>query len=403
MAHWMRHWPVMTLVGCGLVALWLLPPDPPRELDTYVPPTEAQALKVELRAEARRLNDVLKRLTWVDSLSDVFSAAEPSESGAVISFPDGIEPDIEERFHARIAREIDRLALEDPKYTIGLARPQWGSGNHVAFGGGPTLTEFYLIEGAHRPVCLIVHPYGLNPASIWWERKWLSSAARSSALDQNRSTPPGWSDILGPCAYYAIHGTPGPAIGEWLRSGASHFGRRFAPSRRFRGTQDDDALELVFNGADRMGNRAPFGERDHAPPHRTLECLTGEIEACENLVLNARPLRLTAVNEMLPAFMNQGQQGLVYYLEGNLFYDLQDEFGREAFGRFWTSDQDVDIAFQAAFGLEIGQWVMGWAQARLGVYRMGPMPSLEAILISLGVISFFLTIAIAMGTRRKVA
>ena len=89
MAHWMKHWSALVAIGCGLVALWLLPPDPPREFENYLPPTEAQALNVEFLTEARRLNSVLKRTRWLDSLSDVFANAQPDENGMLFSFPEG--------------------------------------------------------------------------------------------------------------------------------------------------------------------------------------------------------------------------------------------------------------------------------------------------------------------------
>ncbi len=171
---------------------------------------------------------------------------------------------------------------------------------------------------------------------------------------------------------------------------------RYAESRNPFGAPSGSSLESIL--------RAPFGARGITRNPGAHNCLTGDEQACRNSVLNAeRPVSL-GLGDDVPAFLHRDLSGGAFYtFEESLFYDLEQEFGRDAFGRFWTSDQDVETAFHAAFGLPIGAWVMGWARARLGVYRMGPMPSLEAILISLGVISFFLTIAIAMGTRRKVA
>ncbi|GMR12513.1 MAG: hypothetical protein BMS9Abin29_0702 [Gemmatimonadota bacterium] len=373
MAHWMKHWPALVAVGWGLVALWLLPPDPPRRIQGYTAPTQAQALRVELMAEARRLNNVLKRTRWLDSLSDVLANSEPDESGAILSFPEGLDVDDETVITLRthVAGEIDLLGIESAAYSFAAAWPNARSGNHEAFSKSrATFKEFFAFEAEDRKVCLALYP------------------ARSN--------------ILGPCAYYLIHGTPGPRIGAWLSSGGAKFGTWYAESRNPFADPRLSSLEKLFQ---KVGNRAPFGIRQiRLAGNQTHACLAGDEEACRNSVLDPERPRQAAFGTDVPAFVHsEFSQGSFYTFEESLFYDLEQEFGREAFGHFWTSDQDVETAFKAAFGLPIGKWVMGWAQDRLGVYRMGPMPSLEAILISLGVISFFLTIAIAMGVRRRVA
>lgn len=384
MAHWMKHWPALVAVGCGLVALWLLPPDPPRRSLNYVPPTDAQALKVELLKEAKRLNDVLKRVHWLDSLSGVLADAQPDENGVIVSFPEGIDDDAKEEFRAQVALEIGRLGIESTEYTFAAARPNGRSGNHEAFSRVlSTRPEFYALEPGDRKVCLALRPSPDAPQSDLWGFSW--------------SPKPGASNILGPCTHYLIHGSPGPAIGAWLSSGGAQFGMRYAESRNLFGASRGSSLERALRG--------PFGTRGITRNPGAHSCLTGDEQACRNSVLDVkRPAFSLGLGDDVPAFLHRDLSGGAFYsYEESLFYDLEQEFGRDAFGRFWTSDQDVETAFQAAFGLPIGKWVLGWAQTRLGVYRMGPMPSLEAILISLGVISFFLTIAIAMGKKRTVA
>ena len=384
MAHWMKHWPALVAIGCGLVALWLLPPDPPREVDTYVPPTEAQALKVALVNEARRLNDVLKRTRWLDSLTEVLANSQPDENGVIFSFPEGPLNDAWVRdLRSQVAQEIDQLGIENAEYLFAVARPNVYSGNHELFEGRgtTTTTEFYTLRTGDRMVCLM--------------------------LNQRRGT------TLGPCAQFLIHGTPGPAIRSWLSQGAAQFAMRHVPARSpSAGLSRMERLLIRSPPAGlsrserlfiKIGNQGLFGIRGRVTPG-AHNCLAGDEQACRESVLQVKRPARYRFGPDLPAFVHLAlMNGPFYTYEESLFYDLEQEFGREAFGRFWTSDQDVDIAFQAAFGLPIGAWVMGWAQARLGVNRMGPMPSLEAIIISLGVISFFLTIAIAMGRRRKVA
>lgn len=372
MARLMKYRSALVAVGWGLVALWLLPPDPPRRIQNYTAPTKAQALRVDLMAEARRLNDVLKRTRWLDSLSDVLANSPPGENGAILSFPEGIDVDDVTviTIRTQVAGEIDLLGIESAAYSFAAAWPIARSGNHEAFSqSGATFKEFYAFEAENRKVCLALYP------------------------DR--------SNFLGPCAYYLIHGTPGARIGAWLSSGGAKFGTWYAESRNPFADPRLSSLEKLFQ---KVGNRTPFGIRQvPLAGIQTHDCLAGDEEACRSSVLDLEPPRQADFSDDLPAFVHSELSGGAFYTyEESLFYDLEREFGREAFGHFWTSDQDVETAFQAAFGLPIGKWVMGWAQDRLGVYRMGPMPSLEAILISLGVISFLLTIAIAMGKKRTV-
>ena len=372
MARLMKHWWALVAIGCGLVALWLLPLDPPQRVRNYLPPTEAQALKVKLVNEARLLNDVLKRTHWLDSLSDVLANAEPDENGVLLSLPEGpfFTGTVIAEVRAQVAQEIDLLKIESSKYRFAVASPNAFSGNHESFGRSSSTgsKEFYTLEVEDRMVCLM-----LNPRS---------------------------SNNLGPCAFFLIHGRPGPAVRSWLSQGGAQFATRYAESRNpFAGLGPMERLFIKVGNQGLFGMRAAFSGTPSV--HR---CLAGNEHACRKAALEVeRPSRYKFGRD-LPAFLHKVAGVSPFYTyEESLFYDLEQEFGRVAFGRFWTSDQDVDTAFQAAFGLPIGQWVLGWAQARLGVYHMGPLPSLTAIILSLGVISFFLTIAIAMGTRRKVA
>ena len=369
MAHWMKVWLALVAVGCGLVMIWLLPPDPPRRLETYIAPTEAQAMKVDLMREALRLNDVLKLTRWMDSLTDVLVDAVPTDNGVILSSP-GVS-EVESELMIQAAGEFDQLRIERAEYHFALARPDRRSGNHAAFKGNRSIgTQFFATEVGDRKVCLALFP----------ER----------------------SHILGPCAYYLIHGTPGPSIASWMSSGGARFGSWYGDGAGV--LPDGERILRRENVFARFGNQAPFGIR--TTPYRMgiHQCLNGDDQACRDAVLGSEQPDPDDVGVAVPGMLLFGNgDSPFYFFEESLLYDLEQEFGREAFGLFWRSDQGIDSAFEAAFGMEIGEWVMGWAQARLGVYHMGPMPNAETIILTLGVISFFLTIAMAMGSRRKVA
>jgi len=161
MAHWMKHWPALVAVGWGLVALWLLPPDPPRRSRNYTAPTQAQALRVELLAEARRLNNVLKRTHWLDSLSDVLANSSPDENGAILLFSEGLDVDDVAviTIRTQVAGELDLLGIESAEYSFAAAWPNARSGNHEAFSqSGAPFKEFYAFEAEDRKVCLSLYP-----------------------------------------------------------------------------------------------------------------------------------------------------------------------------------------------------------------------------------------------------
>ncbi len=82
--------------------------------------------------------------------------------------------------------------------------------------------------------------------------------------------------------------------------------------------------------------------------------------------------------------------------------DLEAEFGRDRFARFWTSDQTVEDAFTAAFGEPIEVWTMRWAQDRMGVQKAGPSVDLLSVLLTLVTLLACVGISTATATRRRV-
>ncbi len=82
--------------------------------------------------------------------------------------------------------------------------------------------------------------------------------------------------------------------------------------------------------------------------------------------------------------------------------DLEAEFGRERFSRFWTSDQAVEDAFTTAFGEPIEVWTMRWAQDRMGPQKAGPSTDLLSALLTLVTLLTCVGIATATATRRRV-
>jgi hypothetical protein len=82
---------------------------------------------------------------------------------------------------------------------------------------------------------------------------------------------------------------------------------------------------------------------------------------------------------------------------------LEREFGAEAFGRFWRSDEPMTIAFQNAFGLSTASWGFQWASSLEGARAdMNVLPSRRESGLMIIYTLVGLGLALGVATRRKV-
>ena len=169
-------------------------------------------------------------------------------------------------------------------------------------------------------------------------------------------------------------------------------------------------------------HRGAYGERAgrRQPAALSFEstvgegCLAGRVDACRRAVLD--PL-VFVDRESSPTISEQdsyleleewlssespGRNEPFGGRERTWMGDLEAEFGGERFARFWTSDQNVEEAFTAAFGEPIEMWTMRWAQDRMGVQKAGPSTDLLSVLLTLVTLLTCVGIATATATRRRV-
>ena len=85
-----------------------------------------------------------------------------------------------------------------------------------------------------------------------------------------------------------------------------------------------------------------------------------------------------------------------------LLADLEREFGPEAFTRFWTSDADVPVAFEQAFGMPLETWIMGWVESTAFTRTPGPGMPFSAKLGGLLTLMLFAAIVGAWARGRTV-
>ncbi len=202
--------------------------------------------------------------------------------------------------------------------------------------------------------------------------------------------------LLGPCAYYAVFGDPGPHVSNWLeRTGYS--------------------AAMLPNWIADQRHTAPISIdhdiiRDRIESLDLFSCAAGSRGRCKRAVFHQptlatwssgwdlRPRRLTSFPRR--ALRSRNPLGLseIRYLS-----DLVTDRGRDRFARFWTSDLPVDSAFANAFGIPIEDWTMQWARAQFGIPRRGPNAPLSSTLFSLSIAGLFVAVAAAFATRRQVA
>jgi len=143
------------------------------------------------------------------------------------------------------------------------------------------------------------------------------------------------------------------------------------------------------------GRESPVGEG----------CLAGHIDACRRAVLDPTAYVDPDSYPELEEWISSGYARPVGPFGGRertWTGDLETEFGRDRFARFWTSDQDVEDAFTAAFGEPIELWTMRWAQDRMGVQKAGPSVDLLSVLLTLITLLACVGIATATAHRRRV-
>lgn len=393
MALGMKSWLAVVGIGLALVAISTLPPsgiDAPRRERT-----PERARYDEIGSEMRRAHDVLLARRWADSLSAL--AIRTAEDGLALVLPTSVQSQPAAlRWRTRVRSAHDALESRDPQLIVGVF---WQPIRFGAVPDTPTdMTSRLTIVGTRDgvPYCLQVLTYIGNGNGF--DVRWLGSA------------PPG--DAVGACRAYAEHGLPGPQIQSWLKAG----GIGFATRDSNRSTID----RLAANGpeARRLGlqwsSDAPmFGRRRHVLFDANAQvqgCLAGEAEACTRAVTDPELIGPESGNRAYTVD-HSSVVGLGFYdvqapfrlANATLLADLEREFGPAAFDRFWTSDQSVPAAFQSAFGMDMGEWLVTWVEPRIGLYRAGPGVPLGALPLSFVTFMALGAVATLAQHRRRVS
>jgi len=398
---------VVLIVGvcCTVLTLWLVPAEPLPTIAYFIDSSEAgltaeRQAAYTIRNKATAANSMLKRLRLVDSLSArVVSSAE---GPVVIDLPPEAGPEERSMLSEAVRRQVAYLGVGPTDMVVSVSYVDARFGNHPDFQSQVRSGVDYFsgtVDG--RSFCLVVYP--LFPTSRWDPRTHLRRAimARTDVrFAANTDGAP--TDVLGPCSLHLVYGSPGPAIRRWLRDdGMSRLFRSPLPGSAYPSPPIDEHRGMYGEWKDRTrgdrayGRESPVGEG----------CLAGHIDACRRAVLDpiayVDPDSYPELEEWISSGYTIPRRPFGGR-ERTWMGDLETEFGRDRFARFWTSDQDVEDAFTAAFGEPIEVWTMRWAQDRMGVQKAGPSVDLLSVLLTLVTLLACVGISTATATRRRV-
>jgi hypothetical protein len=324
-------------------------------------------------------------------------AVQTAQGKLATGFPshEDLRDQTRQTFRNLVQREVDALDRRDPNLTLGSFYQPF---RHAELPGlaeqrpqGRRDEETYVGRYEGQPYCLRVR--------VVDGARFVDALERNLAgLEDRLRTNPARSSLLGACRPYARFGLAGPKIQEWLEHGAIGFTGDQRPASQRRPVSWQNRRNPEFWLAEYRGTRSIAVKK----------CMAGRTDACQRLMTDpahlAGPGDDQRIVDRSPA-VSLGSSTVSPFrgLDDFLFLDLEQEFGADAFQRFWTSEQEVTVAFEQAFGAELGLWTASWIQRLMGPREVGPLLAGHAIWLSLLTISFFAGLSGLWHRRRHVA
>lgn len=388
MAFGMKHWFGLVGAGMALAVVWCLPPE--------ARPSRPQSVKTheEIRYNAllkdfRTTHSTLQRMRWADSLSTL--VVRTAEGGAVVAAPaaSGITGEQIDELHRGVVEELSGLEQRALRMVFGYVFQlrehgrEWPS---IRFDDrGRTETYVGTEDGVDHCYRVRVNDEGTLELAVADDLR----SYRSTRLDHT---------TLGMCRPFLQYGLAGTHIQEWLESGALEFA--LGRDKRTNITE-----WRTFASAYR-GRRGPFGlsmfgSRDDIALDR---CAAGFADDCAGIFLRPGDHDFLTATESQEARLSPAisirQRIWSFRGEGRfLLFDLEEEFGQDAFRDFWTSELQVADAFEAAFGVELEVWLVSWVGRVLRIDKPGP--GLTRAATFGGILTMVLFTGIAHARTRK--
>jgi len=399
MASRLMRWLGMMVLSLAVVAVWALPPRSPQEWFFYgrrvvwdLTPEE-RAFR-ELNGELGRVAGLNRMLVWGDSLRALAGKSRSAGEGYFALLPDSAPAADREALEDGVREQLRRAGVEVPAETVGTLVMDRKAGSLPGASPGfgrATRTELHVGTDPAAPFCFLAQSsYG----AAWRIGDQVERLLWRGSDSSSAPAP------LGPCLFHAKYGTPGAEIFAWLSSGGYGFGvgtPRYVPVA---GLHSSGSLIRGF-GIRTFFFFSPEGQR----------CAQGDREGCRDVALMAGSDPGWSVSQVAAKLRDLQGFGVSVIREGGtgvgfgghgvrIFYELEEEFGEEAFARFWTSDRDVEAAFGEAFGLPFEDWLVRWTGEEWGHPAAGPPVPLQATALSFISLGLLAGLALYMGRRK---
>ncbi len=383
------RWIAAAIAGALLVLAYAYTP---RAREEYRPdPREVLATRERrLSWDVSQTTDRLRASMVIDSLR---GSVRPSRSDSMRVFiADGIPAGARASFHEatrRALRAVGETTLPlDVAFVLDTPQVVRGRNRGARFAAAVE----HVLPVAANDRCLSV-------IRLRWPLDARTAAGRyiqlAESLDEQR--------LLGPCAFIAAFGRPGPRVTEWLNSGAWGYALVAGWSRRAPKWQPPEWVTSADRGSWTL--RSFMGLQGYG-------CAAGDLGACETAAVTPAPVgRSTALprvwgNQVVSGGLSNDEWWYRLNLgprQANFLSDLVVTTGRDNFRRFWSSAESVPTAFQSATGNSIGLATHEWTQSQYAGYairgtRVPPLTAgLALLFIGAGTAS-----AVVAARRRRV-
>ena len=363
------RWAAVVVSGALLaITYFYTPPDPLRRNENER--TVLAERERRLNARASDAADRLRASIIIDSLQR--SLARVAGDSVRVFFGRGIPASTHELFRAathRGLRALGSAALPvDVVFVLDTAETVRG----VARGAARSATGEFVLPVSSTDRCVSI--VRIRPAFTSSEAEhFLTQLAGRLSVQR----------LLGPCAFVAAFGRPGPHVAEWLSRGAWAYAMVVGWSE----------LSPKWQAPAWYGGRS---DDSHGWPLREYmgldgyRCAVGDQQACNTVVLE-RPatagrtggLPRAWAGRVISASPSQSDWWYRFSLgprQPNFLSDLVHQVGYDNFRRFWTSREPVATAFESATGRSLGDATYRWTQSQYAGYvgRGAAVPPLTA-------------------------
>jgi len=302
-----------------------------------------------------------------------------------------------EGWRSKEATEAMRRSMQEEWAALGLSVTKVAVGVVVIDRQTARSWAHYLAVGADDPSVYYVLPDSLTPGTCLAivSAPFIPAAANVIDVGRLRENVRPW---LGPCAYYARFGIPGPRVARWLTQ--RNFDLALYPDWVERGP---DTLPLFPGLSPRGESRGWYWDVIYFMSPDAVGCLAGRATACRE-ALRERP---TLPGREEPWIFGQSTNSWRFAHQrvtgGDRFLGaVAREVGTRRFQEFWHTTLPVDSALTVALKAPAGAWAAKWERTVAEPPRLGPAPSLGELLVAVALMLFAVGVVARGAARREV-